>query len=98
MRHTQAEVASTCRELCRICVESEIIVGDVTDDVISMDLVQSAKIDSMMLVYMQAAIEDRWGVEIPPALFVTKLRTLEQIATHIVATRSTPVPVVRSLN
>ena len=71
------------KELCRLCVDNALFCGVAPGELDGMDLADSGHFDSMALTFLKGAVDDEWGVEIAPALFLTKLRTLSDVASFI---------------
>lgn len=74
--------------LIQICVENDLFIHPkpdmALDEIGDLKLLDCPWFDSMALVFLQSEIESEWGVNIPAAQFVGWLRTLNQIAGHIV--------------
>jgi acyl carrier protein len=52
------------------------------------DILNSGLIDSMGLIYMQAMIEQEFGVELSTEMLITELRDIDRIAAYVA--RNTP--------
>jgi acyl carrier protein len=47
------------------------------------DLIEAGLIDSLGLLTLEHIAEEAYGVVIPPVVFVSQLRTLNQMTTHL---------------
>lgn len=72
-----------CALLVGLCLEQGVIEPDAAELSPDADLIESGVVDSMGLYSLRSLIKDRYGVEIPEALFIGELRTLRQIAAFL---------------
>jgi acyl carrier protein len=73
--------------LVEMCVEDGMLsdhTGDLSVEAIGNQCLRDSPwFDSMSLVFLQAGIENEWGVRIPEAQFVAWLRSLNEVAAYI---------------
>ncbi len=68
--------------LIEICVEDGILVNSNHPDLLNANF-SSCGVDSMSLVFLQALIEEEWGVHVPATYFASRLRNLNSVSTYI---------------
>jgi fatty-acyl-CoA synthase len=73
---------TTLEKLIDHCLEGGVFSRETAVDV-NLDLVESGLIDSMGLLMLQSLIAESYGVEIPEAVFVAELRSLQRIASYL---------------
>lgn len=76
---TQQEIAL---RLVQICCDDVVLQNSNHPDIVNADF-SSGCFDSMSLVFLQALIEEEWGVHVPGSYFAARLRNLNSIATYI---------------
>lgn len=69
-------------ELQSFCVENGIFQEGVAVDP-STDLIDSGSMDSMGLATLQAWVQERFGCEIAPEVFLMELRTLSSLSRRL---------------
>lgn len=77
--------AALLEELCGFCRDNGIFRDGVEIDP-DLDLIDSGLMDSMGLATLQAWIQERYGLEIAPEVFLMELRTLSALSRRLADT------------
>lgn len=71
------------KQLLKRCKQWGVLVGDYTDDVLDLNLIESGIFDSMSMEMMGMMLEEYYGLEVTPQQFVVELRSLNEISAYI---------------
>jgi acyl carrier protein len=66
-----------------LCEELDVFGGEDIHEHFTSDFFDAGVIDSMSMTYLQCAIIELYDIDIPFELFMTELRSLEQVVNYI---------------
>lgn len=68
--------------LIEICIEDGILENSNHPDLLNANF-STCGVDSMSLMFLQALIEEEWGVHVPATYFASRLRNLNSVSMYI---------------
>lgn len=79
----ESELKQWSELLLRLCEQHGVVDPDIGTLGRRDDILNSGLIDSMGLTYMQAMIEEEFGVELTTEMLITELRDIDRIAAYV---------------